>query len=309
MSLRQFQEYRTAEQDSSLLKKDDPHIIARDQLIPRIKQKNRQAVKVDRVGFYYYQRKQAGRRCSCFTIEDSPDGLCQACFGTGLTGGFDKFGTVTEILDTTKPQIRCVNVKPDFDMSTRPVMFRLDPTATAGYVEADFEIRPSIYTVDALQVIATIPEYTEVKAYVKASLESLFVPLTKASLEARLIYPSITIRVDLKRTDPSKPLPILSHLMFRYKLIEDLRVYLDIAPRTESITLAEFGIFDSFTSITAWVPDQVKRTTTEDFWKRLDDGTLWKNIESKPNKPLLEITSHDLVLRLCQRFETYYRIP
>ena len=97
--------------------------------------------------------------------------------------------------------------------------------------------------------------------------------------------------------------------MIRYRLCPDLVVQMDVPRVTESVALSEYGVFDSFTTMTGWMTDRVTAPSTEDFFRRLTDNTYWKAIESQPNLPLQQNTSTDVTLRLIQRFENYFRFP
>ena len=113
---------------------DHIHDIVRDQLAPRIQTKSANAVLTDRRYFLYYRRRRTGRRCSCFLTETSPENQCPICVGTGIVGGFDKFGTITEILDYTTPNLIMVNVEPNFKEDTRPVYLKLIDGKDEGYI-------------------------------------------------------------------------------------------------------------------------------------------------------------------------------
>lgn len=305
--LRYYREYRTGETDGSEVLEHNHRIVANEQLIPRIIKRNRQAILVDPHYFYFFQRKRTGRRCSCFQVETSPDSLCQVCFGTGLVGGYEKFGTASEWFDSTYNGTRAVNVIPNWSDATRPVMFRLVDGARIGYVEFDWQIRPSVRVTDLFQVISRTGG--TVRALIRTASESDFVVMSETTINERLGSHRATIRVEMSRTSTSDPTPLLSHVFVRYRLMNETRIRMDIPRQTESITLAEYGVFDSFTTITGWVTDEVKTVGTEDFFKRLEDGTMWKSIESQPNRPLLHNTSHDVTLRLIQSFENYQRFP
>lgn len=311
MTLRHYQEYRTEEYDGSQVLDRNHHEVARDQLVPRIIKRNRQAILTDPHWFYFFQRKRTGRRCSCFRIQTSPDGLCQVCFGTGLVGGYQKFGTTDEWFDTTYRGIRSLNVVQNFSDGTRPVMFTLNPQATTGWVEFDWQIRPSIRQTDLFQVVTRNLGTTRstARAFIRGPLETDFVTLSNATINERLCGHTAVIRVELARRALTDPAPVLSHVYIRYCLLSETRVRMDVPRVSESITLAEYGVFDSFTAISGWLTDEVKQVGTEDFFKKTEDGTLWKTIESQPNRPLLQTTSTDLQLRLIQGFERYERYP
>lgn len=308
--LRHYKETRTDEHDGSEVLQDNHRQVAEKQLIPRIIQRNRQAMLVDPHYFDLFQRRKQGRRCSCFKVESSPDALCQVCFGTGIVGGYEKFGTLSDVFDTTFPRTRAVNVRQDFASQTRPVMFALIEGAMRGYIEFDWEIRASRRRLDIFQVIARNTGHANsVKAFIRSTREPKFVPLTNASITERLGERKAVIRVDMSRKTPDDAYPVLSHVYIRYKLLDETRVRMDVPRQTESTTLAEYGVFDSFTTITGWLTDEIRKVSTEDFFRRVHDNSFWKAIESQPNRPLNQTTSHDVTLRLIQDFEGYKRFP
>lgn len=311
MSLRHYQEYRTDEQDGSQVLDVNHHEVARDQLVPRIIKRNREAILTDPHWFYFFQRKRTGRRCSCFRIETSPDGLCQVCFGTGMVGGYTKFGTTDEWFDSSYPGIRTVNVVQNFADGTRPVMFTLNSAALQGYVEFDWRIKPSIRQTDLFQVITRNLGTTRstVRSFIKGPTDTDFVTLSHRAIDERLSGFTATLRVELSRLALSDPRPLLSHVYIRYCLCPETRVRMDIPRVSQSITLAEYGVYDSFTTLSGWLTDEVRVVGTEDFFKKVEDGTMWKTIESQPNRPLLQNTSHDLQLRLVNSFERYFKFP
>jgi hypothetical protein len=292
------------------MKEDWPHIIARDQLIPRIVDRNLDAVAVDRVHFYFYQRNKVGRRCSCWSVETSPDGLCQVCWGTGIVGGYTKWGTVEHILDVSHPIVNTVNVLPAFDQQTTPVMYVLANTATKGYLETRIDLTSNTGVLDLLQVIPhNIQSGNSIVGLVKKNTELNFVELNGDNVEARLDATHLDIRIELTRENPESPIPFFSHMLMRYRIRDDVRIQADIPRQAESMTLAEFGVYDSFSSIQIWTTLEPMKVTTEDFFHKIDDGKRFKVTESQPNKPLGWSTSHDLQARLVQKFEAYARIP
>ena len=57
------------------------HQLAKEQLIPQIANRTRNAIDVDRREVFYYQRLRSGRRCSCFDGgETTPQAGCPICF-------------------------------------------------------------------------------------------------------------------------------------------------------------------------------------------------------------------------------------
>ena len=298
--------------DRTQHKEDFPHEVALLDLVPRIQSRARDALAVDRVDTLFFQRKLTGRRCSCFIVESSPDGQCQICYGTGIVGGYSKFGTTDLTIDVTHPSLRCVNVRPLFELQARPVLLGLDDTALDGYFEADVEIRQSLGVADVFKLVVSTTSITQnnsIEAFVRSAEETDFVPVTYASLNDRIGYQKLTFRFEFSRATLSDSNPIMSHFFLRSKLVDDLSIRVDIPRDRESITLAEFGIYDSWQTITAYFDSSVPKVGVEDFVFRCRDQELWKVVDSSPNRPLDILTSHDTTLRLVQTFEPYVNVP
>jgi hypothetical protein len=298
--------------DKTQAKEDYPHQVALLDLVPRIQSRARDALSVDRVDTLFFQRKLTGRRCSCFIVESSPDGQCQICYGTGIVGGYSKFGTTDLTIDVTHPSLRCVNIRPLFELQARPVLLGLDDTALEGYIEADVTIRQSLGIADVFKMVVrstTITQNNSIEAFVKSADEADFVPVTYASLNARIGDQKLTFRFEFSRATLSDANPVMSHFFLRSKLMDDLRIRIDLPRDRESITLAEFGIYDSWQTITAFFDSSVPKVGVEDFVFRCRDQELWKVVDSSPNRPLNILTSHDTTLRLVQTFEPYVNVP
>jgi hypothetical protein len=245
-------------------------------------------------------------------VESSPDGQCQICYGTGIVGGYSKFGTVDLTIDVTHPSLRAINVRPLYELQARPVLIGLEETALTGFIEVDVEIRQSLGVSDVYNLVvrtSSITQHNSIVAKVKTSSESSFVDVTYDSLNARLSAQQLTFRFEFSRETLSDSNPIFSHFFLRTKLIAELIVPVDIPRDRESITLAEFGIYDSWQTITAYLDSTVPRVGVEDFIYRCRDQELWKIVDSSPNRPLNVLTSHDVTLRLVQTFEPYTNVP
>ena len=298
--------------DKTQHKEDFPHEVALKDLVPRIQSRARDALSVDRVDTLFFQRKLTGRRCSCFIVESSPDGQCQICFGTGIVGGYTKFGTVDFTIDYTFPSIRTVNVRPLFELQARPVLVGLDDTALDGFLEADVEVRQNLGITDFWKLVVRTTSITEnngISAFVKVETDTAFVPVTYANLNSRIGSQKLTFRFEFTRKTLSDANPTFSQFFLRAKLISDLLVRVDIPRDRESITLAEFGIYDSWQTISAFFDNTMPRIGVEDFLFRCRDQELWKVVDASPNRPLNILTSHDTTLRLIQTFEPYVNVP
>jgi len=298
--------------DKTQHKEDFPHEVALLDLIPRIQSRARDALAIDRVETLFFQRKLTGRRCSCFIIEASPDAGCQVCFGTGIVGGYTKFGTVDFTIDVTHPGLRTVGIRPLPELLARPVLLGLDDGALDGYIEVDVDIRQNTGDVDFWNLVVrttSLTQFNSITASVRTKDESDFVPITYESLNSRIGQQALVFRFNFHRDTLSDSNPIFSQFFLRAKLIDDLVVRVDIPRDRESITLAEFGIYDSWQTIQAYFDNTMPRIGVEDFLFRCRDQELWKVVDASPNRPLNILTSHDTTLRLIQTFEPYVNVP
>ena len=298
--------------DKTQHKEDFPHEVALLDLVPRIQSRARDALSIDRVETLFFQRKLTGRRCSCFIVEASPDAGCQVCFGTGIVGGYTKFGTVDFTIDVTHPSLRTVGIRPLPELLARPVLLGLDDGALDGFIEVNVDLRQNKGVVDLQKTVVrttSLTQFNSIKGFVKTREETDFVPITDTSLNARISQQALVFRFEFHRDTLSDANPIFSQFFLRAKLIDDLTVRVDIPRDRESITLAEFGIYDSWQTIQAFFDNTMPRIGVEDFLFRCRDQELWKVVDSSPNRPLNILTSHDTTLRLIQTFEPYVNVP
>lgn len=282
---------------------------AREDLLPIIAQKTRNALNVTPIYIEYFQRVKTGRRCSCFTIETDPAGLCPACWGTGIIGGYNKRGTKTEIFDVTYQNVVTSNVQPDYGINTRPIFWSLLDTAIYGTIEYSLQIIKNTGILDLFEVRDYQPQGTEIYYFVRSDAETTYVPLTRASLEARLNSNFIHFFITFKRATPSTAIPKLQLIRFSYRLLRLTGLRADIPRVTESLTLEELGIYESFTNQQFVLDNTLKNCTTEDFIVNLLDNTRWKIVEVQSNAPMNMILSWDLVCRKVQDFEHYAKVP
>ena len=311
MALRGYRERRTSVQTGTDVKGDAPRRIAQELLIPQIARRTHNAIKVDGQPFYFYRRKNTGRRCSCFLGgEQSPDGECQVCFGTGFVGAYDKYGCVTEVGDITRPGLRCVNVEGNFDQRTRPVMFRLCDGAKRGWFEFDVEVRPNARLIDLLQVHDSVSDKLHSRTTAWVTTGDRTSPLTNDSLRVALAGRAFTVRVELSRDNISVASPFVSHVYMRYQTIESITILADIPRRRKSIMQAEFGLEDRYETMNMAIASDIRIIDTEDMFVLLSDsGTRWKAIDASENRPGSILTSHDIMVRLVHSYEPGFKVP
>jgi len=276
-NVRQNIETRTEAPSRTAYLEDEPHIQAIEQLLPQIAAESEQAAKTARVVFLYFRRKLSGRRCSCHQVEATPDGQCQICYGAGYVGGWDMHGCRTEILDITYPNLRLVNVKAAFDEGIRPTPFMLEDGCKKGFIEAEVNLVRNVKVAQYVgEFVGGKMRGVNCKVLIRSMTETTFVPLTAASLEARLGEFKVMIRVELSRNHVGLPSPKFSHLHLRYQLIPDVRMYGDMNLAEESQEVGDMGFNETFTTLALYVPRLFDRFQVEDFLIRLSDRRRFK---------------------------------
>jgi len=289
---------------------DLPQRRAREELIPMIIKKAHNALNVMPVWVEYFQRIKAGRRCSCWTVEEDPQGLCRVCFGTGIVGSFSKRGTRTVVFDTTYPDVGAANVEIDYNQPTRPINWTLSSTAVYGTLEFSIPITHNVGLLDVLEINDYQPEGSRIEYYIKTPIETSFVTLTEQNLQNRLHNDLLQIKIIMKRKTPAAPVPKLQNIRICYKLLRITAIRADIPRINESLALEEFGIMEGWTTSHYYLDNTLKNVTTEDFLVKLQDGTRWKVIELSDNKPMGILTSWDLTCRKVQTYDhAYMNVP
>ena len=293
-STRTYQEQRDDVSSRTDHKIDEVHRVIRDQLAPRIQKHSRNAVLSDRRPFYYYPKKQSGRRCSCFSIQTSPESACPICLGQGLVGGFEKWGTKTEILDFTQPDLIMVNVSPNLEEDTRPVYLKLNDNAETGYVEGTFELRANVGLMDAYLLSQPIfNRGVKIVAFDPSGNSSYINVL--ADFEPFLRFSTVRVRLEFTKMDER---PLVSHLMLRYKLQEKLLIFGDIDRAGENLQSSQFGQMDLYEEIPIFFDGvHVSKFNNEDILIRLSDMRRFKIVYVKENIVANTITSRDIRAR------------
>lgn len=298
-NLRQNIEYRDEAPSRTAYLEDEPHKQAIEQLLPQIAAESEQAAKPVRQPFFFYRKKLTGRRCSCFKVETSPDGHCQICFGSGRVGGWDMHGCRTEVIDVTHPNLRMVNVTAGFDLGIRPTPFKLLDGSKSGFIETEIPI------VRNLKLTQTIQEYvgqkrkgSDYQSLIRAPSEINYVPLTDASLAQRLGESKLFVRVNLTRQNTGLPSVWYSHLLMRYQLIPDVRMYGDMNLAEESFEMGDLGYTDNFATLSLYVARNFDHIHNDDFLIRLFDGKRFKVTRFERNAISEILLSHRVMARL-----------
>lgn len=328
--------------DGSSIKWDRSRLIAQH-IVEQQRERIKTTLQFDPVWMLHYRRKSSGRRCSCWTVEDSPSGHCGVCWGTGTVGGYDKVGYQTEIVDTTLPGLVLYNVVPVPESQRRPIPFGLLPNFSFGRVECSVSMRGSL-GLDLYQFVALQSQSSQVFAYVKRSSEAEYVSLTRTTLQEKLLSggSKLDFRFDLHRTASGES-PLFSHFVVRHQTKERVLVPMDLPKESRSTALLEMGITDSVQTVRGWTSYEYDPISNEDMlvnvgrlpehvihglaasYRSLNDlaeaalvnglrksernSARFKVIGVEKTAPLGVLQSLDMDLRYIGRYETLNQFP
>lgn len=276
------------------MKVDHVHEIITGQLAPRTQTLSANALLSDRREFYYYFRKKSGRRCSCFLHETSPDSQCPICFGTGVVGGYEKYGTRTEVLDYTLPDLVTVNMEPNFGENTSPIFFKLAEGAKVGYIEGWVPIRQNIGEIDTFMV--SQPVFNRGAKLFATSPSNVTAEIKKAKdLEPFLEHDRVKLRVLVTAGDKR---PVISHVMIRYKTSTNTVVSGDVPRSAQDLSGMQFGIIEAYQETAIFFDGKtIPYIQTEDLLIRLEDLRRFKIVSVNNNRFGGVLTSIDTVAR------------
>jgi len=285
--------------------------IATGQLLPRIAKQNQIAVETIQTAMWFYSKIPAGsgRRCSCFDVEVSPNSSCRCCWGTGVVGGYEKYGTNLEILDVTHPSIRAFNIIPDYSKRSRPRQFVLIGGARRGHLISRMQLKPNIGEVDHIFALREVPGGTTITAFLRAPVDPEWVVFTTEALEQRLMNPWIDIKIELERASIAAPSPRFGMLFCRYNRLVDRAILANIPRTRKSNMLQEFGVIDDWQEQQFWTDNTLRSITTEDWIASIDENTRWKINGVNDFSPEGKLLSWDLDTRLIQSYEAASLFP
>ena len=291
--------------------REHAHNIARYQLIPRIAVENHIAVETVVTPVYFYSKipMGAGRRCSCFDIEVSPNSCCRCCFGTGTVGGYNKHGTHQEVVDVTHPSVRTLNIMADYDRRSRPRQFTLIPGATSGHLTSRMFLNTNIGEVDHTFALTDIPQGTDINAFIRAPSDPDFVEFTSAALQQRLFNPWVDVKITLRRPSVAAESPRFGMLYIRYNRLTNQIIKANIPRARKSGMLQEWGVADDWTEQQFWTDNSLRAVTTEDWVAHINNGTRWKMIGVEEFAPEDLLVSWDLHARLAHAYEAMSFYP
>mgnify|MGYP000857584576 CR=1 FL=1 len=295
------------------------HYMAED-IARRAAKMQTNALDIDVRLFNLYTRMVNGRRCSCFRgVSQEPKGDCPICFGQGIVGGFEKFGTRLEVVDPSR-LCTCVNVFPDVANINLPPMFRLNDDSLSGFVICDVDIGYNIGEVDYFNCYSGLTSnLSHVVAYVKpyGTQDTSYVEVKDYKQIETLLASGIrkiTFKITLSRNHLEVVSPCFSHLYLRYRTRSKQQGILkgDIPPvQNSSLFDPNGGSQNSFTSLSIVVdPAVFSNYTTDDFFYEFEKELKWKIFEVEKKRQVGSLTQIALQASLIQDYETgYMKVP
>lgn len=212
-------------------------------------------------------------------------------------GGWDMHGCRTELIESTLGNLRLVNVNVNFHL--RPALIELNPGARNGFIQGEINLIRNIGTLQTFQLIVGNKRAgTSVVAQIKAPSDLVWVPMTTDNLQARLSENTIAFQVLFSRNNTSIPSPRFSHILLRYQLIPEIRMYGDMNLAEESFELGDLGFTDAFSVASIFVPHSFDHINNEDFLIRLTDMKRFKVTRYERNAVNETLLSHRVMARL-----------
>lgn len=294
---------------------DAHHRLAKEQLIPQIAARTRNAIAVDRREVFFYQRLREGRRCVCWSSgEAQPHAQCPVCLATGFAGGYLKWGTDLYHFEPSRQWFGVNTVLTP--LLGVPLWFTLEAKATSGYVEWDQEMKSTGYFgLDSFGMDYRLGRGKVSFLFKLDGSDPTFIPFTEEQLRQRILLANggrFRFRVYMTRPTSEDESPIFLHFWFR-TLTESATppvLYVDVPRKNESNVLAEYGVLETFNQIQfAFPADKIQRINLEDLIVKLEDMTRWKVIEQSPNDPLGILTSFDVQARKVFKDEAMMNVP
>ena len=177
---------------------DNPQRRAREELIPAMAKRSSNAVNTVPVWVEFFQRLEAGRRCSCWDIEEDPQNQCLCCYGCGIVSGFSKRGTKTITFDVTYPNVQAANIQIDYKHPSRPLFWVLADTSVYGTLEFTIPLITNIGMVDVFDIKDYTPPGTHISYLIKTQYETEWVEMNISNITERLHNDLLQCKIIMK---------------------------------------------------------------------------------------------------------------
>jgi hypothetical protein len=291
--------------------------IAASHTYPAVRRRNDQSLNSNWIETNYYQRVTAGRRCSCWGPNTSPSGSCRICWGTGVVGGWTKYGTAHWVLDTTTQNTMLTNITPSFDPdASGPSYFVLDDTAVTGVIETRGSWGGAygpLDVIDALHWETTGSIKYLIRLYGSSSWKSL----TEDNVNDLFSQPAVfDVRVEVSRPTTLSDSPIVGRLLLRILRTPDAEtvVRANKPKNTHAMALSELGVIDEWASERWWLNHTLQNITSEDWFYDLGRQYRWKIVDVEKLAPTVDshteyLISWDASVRKVQEDEPIAEFP
>lgn len=271
------------------------------ELLEIARERTQDALCVTGIDCYLFRKKKDGRRCSCTEAANfaEPNLECPVCFGTGLVGGWDKEGCVTEVFDVTYPQKtkEMVVVNPH----AQPNHFEGSVTGP-GQVTFTYRVPKPNLGLDALRVMGE-----NVTVHVKDTTldDSHYVELTEGNLNELLrSADSITLRINFTTPDSK-----LTGIYVRVK-INEVTYKVEHSQLTKGLASGEFMLPDLFEATqAAFDVNLPSDLSIEDFFEVRGKRFRFKAVDLTPYESLGHGLGFEGAIRPITEFEVAFRVP
>lgn len=299
---------------------DKVHYMAED-MMRRVRKMGHNALDVDVRIFWLYTRLKNGRRCSCFSGSNvEPCGECVTCFGTGIVGGYEKFGTHSEWIDPSC-RYNAVNVYSEISNNGVVPCIQLCDNAVFGYLETTIDIGYNIGELDYYwERTSGISAAAKIKVYVKpVDSQYDYSESSDDVIESFLKegFRKLKFKIEFSRSNLSCKSPKLYNVLVRYrtKPLQEYSLKYDMNPsQTSEMFDANGGANSSFTSIQLDVDPMVYNNYTSDdclYETGAENGKKlrWKIFEVKKLSQVGSYTTTELQAQLIMDFEPFAKYP
>jgi len=286
--------------------------IAERETYPGVRRRNQIAMDGNPVQLYFYQELKRGRRCSCWEKNGNPFSGCRTCFGTGMVGGYQKYGTYQFLIDPTLPEVESSGLEIKTGVEG-PEAWVLGDEYQTGYLKALINLQGNWGPVDHLSLFHWAPEGGAVKWEVRPFFGSGgFLVLTQTNLERLTNKPQLLeIKVTLERPGLEAQSPVVVNGFLRIKRTPDAQLIIKgNRPKINTaIALEELGALDEWSTATHWIDHTLPLVTSKDWFYNIEEETRWKVVEASALDPQGYLLSWELPCMKLQKDSPIYQYP
>jgi hypothetical protein len=300
--------------------------IAELQTYPALRRRNAISLDADPVELHFYSELVRGRECSCIGRSENPSSACPTCFGVGIVGGYNKYGTTQVVVDPTLPNSASSGIKIAVPPEG-PEAWVLEDNALFGVLEATIHFEGHCGPVDHLGLLGYEGgEGGSVGWSIRPlgrnefccnelspiEVSGNWLPLTAQTLQELTTKPQLLrVRLQLSRTGTAAKSPVGVRALLRIKRepSSETVIRANRPQITRAIALAELGQLDEWTTANYWTDHKLPLITSRDWLYDLDSRERWKIVDAKDLAPQNYLLSWDLTCRRVQDFEPIYRYP